>query len=141
MAAFSLLLAHLPSIHNYKGGMLEMRALLGEKMFELCHLMEHKEHKYGGLELYTLIEHKRGDLPRELVEKMMMLYLESGFRLAGEGDQQRSILEQERAKMEVVLSWILALIRQWNNDVSKIPFEDAAEQNPHHHQQHQGAKV
>ncbi len=71
----------------------------------------------------------------------MMLYLESGFRLAGEGDQQRSILEQERAKMEVVLSWILALIRQWNNDVSKMPFEDAAEQNPHHHQQHQGAKV
>ncbi|KAF4437035.1 hypothetical protein FACUT_5941 [Fusarium acutatum] len=113
-AALSILLAHLPNIRNYEGEVLEMKDLLGEKMFELCRLMEHKEHKDGGLELYTLMEHKKGDLLRELAEKMMMFFLESGFRLAGKGDQQRTILEQERAKMGVVLSWISVLIRHWN---------------------------
>ncbi|KAG5743692.1 hypothetical protein H9Q69_013650 [Fusarium xylarioides] len=113
-AALSIILAHLPNIRNYEGEMLEMKDLLGEKMFELCRLMEHKQHKDGGgLELYTLIEHKKGDLPRELAEKMMMFYLEFGFRLAREGDQQRTILEQEQAKMEVVLSWVSVLIRHW----------------------------
>ncbi|PNP84438.1 hypothetical protein FNYG_02067 [Fusarium nygamai] len=91
-----------------------MKDLLGEKMFELCRLMEHKEHKDLGLEIYTLIENKKGDLPMELAEKMMMFYLELGFGLVGKGDQQMTMLEQERAKMEDVLSWVSALIRHWN---------------------------
>ncbi|KAF4501404.1 STE STE11 BCK1 kinase [Fusarium agapanthi] len=113
-AALSLLLVHLPNIRNYEGEMLKMRHLLEERMFELCCLMEHIEHKDVGLELFTLMEHKRGDLPRELAEKMMMFYLEFGFGSAGKGDQQRTILEQERAKMEIILSWVLVLIRHWN---------------------------
>ncbi|KAF5682085.1 STE STE11 BCK1 kinase [Fusarium denticulatum] len=111
-AALSILLAHLPNIRNYEGEMLEMEDLLGEKMFELCCLMEHKEREDVGREIYTLIENKEGDL--ELTEKMMMFYLEFGFGLAGKGDQQRTMLEQERAKMEDVLSWVSALIRYWN---------------------------
>jgi hypothetical protein len=83
-------------------------------MLELCRLMGHKKHEDVGLEIYTLIENKKDGLPIELVEKMMMLYLEFGFGLIGKGDQQRTMLERERAKMEDVLSWVSALIRYWS---------------------------
>ncbi|KAH7212472.1 hypothetical protein DER44DRAFT_768545 [Fusarium oxysporum] len=122
-AALSLLLVNLPDLRNYEGEMLEMRDSLEGNMFELCRLMEHRD----------------GGLPRELVEKKMMYYLEFIFRLAGEGDEQRTILEQERAKMELALSWVSGLIRHWDEHVSTVLFADAMEQNPHHHQRHQGA--
>ncbi|EXM25773.1 hypothetical protein FoTM2_002255 [Fusarium oxysporum f. sp. vasinfectum] len=122
-AALSLLLANLPDLRNYEGEMLEMRDSLEENMFELRRLMEHKD----------------GGLPRELVEKKMMYYLEFIFRLAGEGDEQSTILEQELAKMELALSWVSGLIRHWDEHVSTVLFADAMEQNPHHHQRHQGA--
>ncbi|EWG43592.1 hypothetical protein FVEG_15583 [Fusarium verticillioides 7600] len=83
-------------------------------MLELYRLMEHKKHKDVGLEIYTLIENNKGGLLIELAEKMMMLYLEFGFGLVGKGDQQRTMLERERAKMENVLSWVSALIRYWS---------------------------